>query len=48
MKIIDIDFNDGIKITYIDNTNQMIQVHFDTDVLSYVFGGSNAFNTKEK
>lgn len=47
MELIDVDFRDGIKVTYVDEIKQLIQIHFDTNVLSYYFGG-RTFNTKEK
>jgi len=47
MKLIDVDFRDGIKVTYVDEIKQLTQIHFDANVLSYYFGG-RTFNTKEK
>ena len=48
MELIDVDFRDGIKVTYVDNTKQLTQIHYDANMLSSMFGGSRTFNTKEK
>jgi len=46
MKLIDVDFKDGFKLTLIDNTKQLTQIHYDVNTLSSMFGGSRTFNTK--
>jgi hypothetical protein len=46
MKLIDVDFKDGIKATFIDNTKQLTQIHYDVNTLSSMFGGSRSFNNK--
>ena len=46
MKLVDVDFRDGIKATFVDNTKQLTQIHYDVNTLSSMFGGSRAFNTK--
>ena len=47
MTLVDVDFKDGIKVTYVDNTKQLTQIHYDVNELSSMFGG-RTFNTKEK
>ena len=47
MTLVDVDFKDGIKVTYVDNTKQLTQIHYDVNALSSMFGG-RTFNTKEK
>lgn len=47
MKLVDVNFKDGIKATFVDDTKQLTQMHYDADVLSAMFGGG-IFNTKEK
>jgi hypothetical protein len=47
MKLVDVDFKDGIKATFVDNTKQLIQIHYDVNALSSMFGG-RTFNTKKK
>lgn len=48
MKLVDVDFKDGIKATFVDNTKQLTQIHYDVNTLSSMLGGSRTFNTKEK
>lgn len=48
MRIIDIDFNDGITFTFVDTTKQLNQIQFDEDLLSSCFGGGKPFKTKER
>jgi hypothetical protein len=48
MTLVDVDFRDGIKATFVDNTKQLTQIHYDVNTLSYMFGGSRTFNTEEK
>ena len=45
MKLVDIDFRDGIKATFVDDTKQLTQIHYDVNTLSSMFGGGT-FNTK--
>lgn len=46
MTLVDVDFKDGIKATFVDNTKQLTQIHYDVNTLWYMFGGSRTFNTK--
>jgi hypothetical protein len=48
MTLIDVDFKDGIKVTYVDDIKQLTQIHYDGNTLSSMFGGSRIFNSKEK
>jgi glucose-6-phosphate isomerase len=48
MTLVDVDFRDGIKATFVDNTKQLTQIHYDVNTLSSIFGGSRTFNTEEK
>jgi hypothetical protein len=48
MTLVDVDFRDGIKATFVDNTKQLTQIHYDVNTLSSMFGGSRTFNTEEK
>ena len=48
MILVDVDFRDGIKATFVHNTKQLTQIHYDVNTLSSMFGGSRTFNTKEK
>ena len=47
MKLVDVDFKDGIKATFVDNTKQLTQIHYDVNTLSSMLGG-RIFNPKEK
>jgi len=40
MILVDVDFRDGIKATFVDNTKQLTQIHYDVNMLSPMFGGS--------